>query len=438
MTERAAFPSSPFIQRSDARRDVDVVVIGAGAAGIGAAREALARGASVRVLEARGRLGGRAFTDQCGGVPFDAGAAYVHYADRNPWVGLAAELGIALEPHRGWGRGVPFRGGVRLPEQDRQERMRASERFWQLLYGSEGRDLSLADLVRGEADTVGEAARRYGEQAIGEDPERIGVADLRQLWEGPDKTVPGGYGALVAAAGAGLPIALNAAVRRVHWGSHDVVVEGPAGSIRAGAAIITAPLGVLASGSIRFDPPLPPATAGAIGALRMGALTKVVLAFDGERFGWPSPSDLYPLGTGFNLEFWPFNRDIVIATIGGTPARDLVRLGEEGAAAALLDVVADIVGSEARRHVTAGRIADWVSDPCSRGAYSYAPPGAAGARAMLAEPIGGRLFFAGEATSGGADTVGGAMTVGGALIAGQIAARQACARLRVGEQASSV
>lgn len=426
---------SPALRRTDVLADCDVVVIGAGAAGLAAARDLVAAGLRVWVLEARDRVGGRAFTDSCGGALFDAGAAYVHYADRNPWVAIAAELGVPLPEHRGWGAGVHFRDGERLPEAYRRERQRGAGRLWELLYeggDDSGRspDCSLLDLVRDEPDGVLQAALRYGRQAIGEDPERVGVADLRQLWEGPDRTVPSGYGALVSATAVGLPIRLGTPVSRIAWSADGVRVESGAGVLSARAAIVTAPVGVLAADAIAFEPALPASTLDAIHGLRMGALTKVVLAFDGERFGWPSPSDIYPLGSGFNLELWPFGRDIVIGTIGGTPARDLVRDGEAGAVAAMLDVFAGIVGSDARKRLRSGRLADWTAEPYSRGSYSYAPPGAAGLRDALAQPVGERLFFAGEATSGGGDTVGGGMTVGGATLAGRAAARQALAALR--------
>ncbi|WP_460448684.1 flavin monoamine oxidase family protein [Alsobacter sp. SYSU BS001988] len=417
-----SIPSSR-IAGSDQLNDVDVVVVGAGAAGLAAARALQAAGTGVLVLEARARVGGRAFTDRCGDTPFDAGAAYVHYADRNPWVDIARSLGTPLPPHRGWGGGAPFRDGVRLGEPERRRRRAGADRLGDLMHAADdGPDRTLADLVRDEPVEVREAADRYGRQAIGEDPGRIGLADLRQLWEGPDRTVPSGYGALVAASAAGLPIRLDSPVSRIAWGGAGVVVEGAWGAIRARAVIVTVSLGVLAGEGIRFDPVPPSPVRDAIGALRMGALTKVVLEFDGERFDWPSPSDIYPLETGFNLELWPFDRNIVIGTIGGTPARDLIDAGETAAVHALLDAFCGVVGVRARDRLRAGRLSDWVTDPYARGSYSYAPPGEAAARQALAAPIGGRVFLAGEATSGGADTIGGAMTVGGATLAGRKAA----------------
>ena len=401
--------------------DVDVVVVGAGAAGIAAARALVTAGRSVRVLEARDRMGGRAFTDHAGPgrIPFDAGAAYVHFADRNPWVAIAAELGIPLQKHRGWGGGQAYRYGERLDAAANTARMEARDALWEMFEGwQETGARSLGELVADAPPLVREAALRFGQQAIGEEPERIDLADLLSLWEGPDCIVPGGYGTLVTRAAEGLPIALSTPVSAIRWDGRGVALETPRGVVRAAAAIVTVPVGVLKAGAIGFTPALPAATLEALDGMRMGALSKVALAFDGERFGWPSPSDfVQAIGTGLTFELWPFSRDIVVATIGGDAARALMAPGEDAAISATLDVFAGIVGGEARKHFTGGRVAAWMHDQWSLGSYSVVEPGRAGVREALAQPVGGRLFFAGEATAGP-----GAMTVGGATLEGRRAA----------------
>jgi monoamine oxidase len=201
-----------------------------------------------------------------------------------------------------------------------------------------------------------------------------------------------------------------------------VVVETEAGALTAKQAVITVPVGVLKSGRLAFEPALPAETVAALDGLVMGALSKTVLAFDGQRFGLEGRSDAFDLGLGINFELWPFGQDIVIATFGGDMARELLGRGEAATVDAVLDSFADIAGSAVRKALVGSRVADWVHDPWSLGAYSVALPGHAGARADLAAPVAGRLFFAGEATSGGAATVGGSMTVGGATIAGWRAA----------------
>jgi monoamine oxidase len=201
-----------------------------------------------------------------------------------------------------------------------------------------------------------------------------------------------------------------------------VVVETPGGAIRAQHVIVTVPVGVLAAETIAFDPPLPASTRDAIADLPMGALSKVALAFDGDRLGQPAPSDAYDLDAGMNFEFWPFDRNIVVVTIGGDAARALTGLGEAGAVAATLDRLVAIVGGDVRRHVTGGRMAGWWHDPHARGSYAVARPGRRAARAALATPVGDRIMFAGEATGGEGEASGAVMTVGGATLAGRAAA----------------
>ena len=404
--------------------DCDVVVVGAGAAGLAAAEVLIAAGRRVQVIEARNRVGGRAFTDQAAGVLFDAGAAYVHYYERNPWVAIAKGLGVTLEEHRGFGRGVPYRGGLPLDDAARKARMAARRQLSDLLDAvtPETPDRSMAELVAGAGEAVAEAAQRYGTQAIGEDPHRISIVDLTLLWEGDDLVAPGGYGSLVSLAARGLPVALSMPATRIDWSGAGVVVTTPGGAIRAQHVIVTVPVGVLAAETIAFDPPLPAATRDAIADLPMGALSKVALAFDGDRLGQPTPSDAYDLDAGINFEFWPFDRNIVVATIGGDAARALTGLGETGAVAATLDRLAAILGGGVRRHVTGGRMAGWWHDPHARGAYAVARPGRRAARAALAMPVGDRVVFAGEATGGEGEASGAVMTVGGATLAGRAAA----------------
>lgn len=407
----------------------DVAVLGAGAAGLAAARSLQAAGLSVAVIEARDRVGGRVWTAEVAGRPFDAGAAYVHFRERNPWVDIARGLGIALEEHRGWGQGRAFDGATPLDAAAQAARADGRRRLWRKLeaFKASGEDTSLAAMAEGEDPYVRLAATRYGQQAIGEEPEAISVLDLHRQWEGDDYTVPGGYGRLVAASAAGLPVTLGCAVTAVRWDGPGVEVETAGGTVRAARAVVTLPVGVLAAGRVRFTPALPEATLAALEDLRPGALTKVALALDGERFGLPSPTDLYDTRSGFVFELFPFDRDLVLATIGGAPARDLVRSGEAGAVAAATDVLAQMVGEQVRAHVVAGRLADWWSDPWALGSYSVARPGRTAARRALAAPVGDRLHFAGEATA-----VGGSMTAGGATLEGRAAAAAIVAALRPG------
>ena len=123
----------------------------------------------------------------------------------------------------------------------------------------------------------------------------------------------------------------------------------------------------------------------------------------------------------FDFECWPFNRNLVVTYIGGDHARGIAALGEAGALALALERFALVAGNDVRKAFVAGHLSAWTQDEWSRGSYSHATPGHADARAKLAAPVAGRLFFAGEATGG--EDFGGAMTAGGAWLAGRDAAR---------------
>ncbi len=207
--------------------DLDAVVVGAGAAGLAAAAELGKAGLRIAVIEARERTGGRVWTAEVAGRPFDAGAAYVHFRERNPWVDIARELGVPLEEHRGWGLGRAYLGTQPLDETGRAARAAGRRRLWQLMerVDKAGADTSLGALAASEDAFTRLAATRYGQQAIGEEPEAISLLDLLTQWDGDDYTVPGGYGRLVERSGAGVPVELSTAASAIRWDGAGVVVE---------------------------------------------------------------------------------------------------------------------------------------------------------------------------------------------------------------------
>jgi monoamine oxidase len=160
----------------------------------------------------------------------------------------------------------------------------------------------------------------------------------------------------------------------------------------------------------------------------MGALTKIALRIDGTRFGLDDGSTLMDASRAEAMtliEMFPAGRPLAVAVCGGDFARGLGAAGEAAAVAHLTDALVGILGAEARRAVKGGRLASWWADPWSRGAYSVCRPGQAAARAALARPVGDRIWFAGEATAGGAS-----MTVGGATLSARRAVAEAAARLK--------
>lgn len=402
-----------------ASADVDVVVVGAGSAGLSAARHLLSLGRSVTVLEARDRVGGRAHTDRRLGPGFDAGAHYIHWAESNPWVGLAAELGIETrdsdrEPYSGF---TILDEGRPLSAAERSRRRRAYAHLEEVLDGGIGEpDRSIAEVAR--EDDAGSPGISAGLTllTLGEEPDRVSAADYGQLWSGQDLVVPSGYGSLVERLGAGLPIRLNQPVRSIDWSGPGIRVEARGGSIRARSAVLTVSVGILRHGGLDIRPALPGAVEGALEGLAMGAYTKIAL-----RLGSPSVALPYALDLGREglMAFDPQGggSSLVVASLGGDFARRLCEAGEADAVAYARDRLGLVYGAETAGAVTGGTLAGWWADPFARGSYSIARPGRAAARLALRQPIGDRLWLAGEASAGG-----GAMTVGGAWLDGRRAA----------------
>lgn len=418
----------PGVLRAQDAFDVDVVVVGAGAAGVAAAQELRRLGKRALVLEARGRVGGRVHTDRSLGAPWDAGALYIHWSDRNPWTEMAARFGFqTVDPST-------LSGGMRFfdfsgPPDPRQRR----GGFWlvQQMFDADHEpvpDVSILERVGGPASEVAEAAMALSRMSLGDEPERISALDYARLWAGDDLVVRQGYGALVERAAQGLDVRLSTPVTAIDWSGAGVRVSTAAGVVAARAAIVTVPVGVLQRGGVRFTPELPQRTRDGLAGLGMGALSKIALRFNGERFGLAPGTDLWArLGArrSFNFECFTWDRDIVIAFFGGDHAREIISLGEAGAVRLALEEFKRLVGPQAERAFVGGRLAGWAADPWAMGAYSHALPGHADARARLAEPVGDRIWFAGEATAGwgAGEDFGGAMTAGGAWIAGAAAAR---------------
>ena len=409
--------------------DADVAIVGAGAAGLAAARECARLGRTFALLEARGRIGGRVFTDASLGDPFDAGAVYIHWAASNPWAEVAHDLEVATVPDDGRRGGLLlYENGVRIERSPRRGAAfrRVGELFDRL--DPDAPDASIADLAAAEGEDVALAAASMTRMSLGEDPQRVSAQDYARLDDGADLLLPGGYGTLVARYGAGLPVRTGVRVTRIDTGGPGVALETPQGRLRTRAAVVTVSAGVLASGAIAFAPALPLATQEAIAGIGMGVLTKIALRFGPDHLGIGDGDDLFDSdGAGRVLDFecWGFGRDLVVAHLGGDYARQVLALGREGAIGHALDRFVAIAGSDARKSFGGGAVADWLHDPFALGSYSHCLPGQASARGKLAAPVAGKLWFAGEATGGPGH--GGAMTAGGAYIAGRDAARAAAA-----------
>jgi monoamine oxidase len=409
--------------------DLDAIVIGAGAAGLAATHKLRAYGLSVIALEARGRIGGRAWAEsESFGVPVDRGCAWLHSADINPWRSVAAEHGCTvIERNPVWRSRL---GNRWLHEDEEANWDRAVDDRYAAIdaAGEAGRDVPASDIVNGTGPYAWlfEAVCSW---VSGVQPAELSTLDHARYGDtGNNWPVVEGYGTIVARYGAGLPVRLDTPVSAVEWGGTGVTVSTPAGTLRARSAIVTLPPSVLADGSIRFTPALPVAKQEAIHHIALGIANKVFLAFNGDPFGMPEMSFATASSDrrrAVSLQFRPFGQNLVMGYLGGTLARELELAG----AATMTDfVLAELVamfGSAVRHQITRTSCTAWYTDQWSRGAYSAAHPGHAHRRSDLAAPLDEKLFFAGEACSTDAYS-----TCHGAYLTGLAAANAAAAALR--------
>ena len=409
--------------------DTDVAIIGAGAAGLACARECQRLGRSFVLIEARNRIGGRVFTDYLHETPVDAGALYIHWSEKNPWAEIARSASTATVDSDSLPSGSRFFAADQAMEPP--ARRSAFAQFEGLLDTDKGvvPDVSLLERAGSDPDFL-RSANAIGRMSVGDEPGRISALDYSRLWSGTDLIVPDGYGKLVASWGADLPVKLNTLLSRVDYRDSGVRLTTSGGTLSARTAVITVPVGVLQAERISFDPPLPRETLSGLEGLSMGALTKMALRFDGERFGIDLGTDLWDtLADGAILDFecWPFDRDVMMVYFGGDYARNLAKQGEVAAVAEMMRHLHRLIGQNPRPHLLEGKLYGWSEDSFAMGCYSHAKPGLASARAALARPIADKLFLAGEATGGETpqDAFGGAMTAGGAYLAGRSAARAA-------------
>ena len=401
----------------------DVIVIGAGAAGLAAADDLSRSGARVLILEARDRIGGRCWTRRVPGlpIPVELGAEFIH-----------GEAKVT--------RALLRRAGLTAVESVRQQRalvggalrpMNAFAEAQRSVQGARlGRDMSFdAFLARRKLPAKTKTFARMMVQGFdAADPRRVSAQSIIDEWGGGEMGVSqprpqGGYGAALdwlanSILAQGARLHLGAQVKRVSWKRHLVAVSGPFGTFKAPRVIVTLPLGVLQAGPLRF-----PQKRSALRKLASGPVIRVALRFDtpfwekrarGVAF-FHSPAAPFPT-------FWtplPMQAPLLTAWAGGPKATRLTGSSHAKLVDAALASI-ESVFKGVRSQLAAAYVQDWMQDPHSRGGYSYVLVGGEGAREELATPLDDTIFFAGEATD--SEEAG---TVAGALRSGIRAARQA-------------
>lgn len=405
----------------------DVVIIGAGAAGLSAGRALLETGLSFVIVEAADRVGGRAWTESTSfGVPVDHGCSWISGATGNPFTRIARTSGFTLVDHTTADTDLFDLDGKRADDAAWDAHDRAWDKIEQALAraGRAGKDVPAATVV--PEIPFGATVRSWmGAMDYGVDFDRLSTADY---WNGaesqPSYLVREGLGAVVATLAPGLPISLGARVTAIDWSGPGVAVETTKGTIAARTCLVTVSTGVLNAGAIRFTPALPDRKRQASEDIPMGLLMKVPLLFDGARLGlgennWVTyriPEDSE--GEACFFVAWPCGHDYLFGNIGGRFAWDLHAQGQAAVVDYALEQLVRCVGSDARRHFVRGLATGWADNPLTLGAYGAVRPGAWGARAILAEPLAEKLFFAGEAMGGAISAL-----VNGAFVSGRSAAR---------------
>jgi monoamine oxidase len=409
-----------------ASSDYDVVIVGGGAAGIGAGRRLHGAGVSCLIVEARERLGGRGWTTTVEpGFALDLGCGWLHSADHNPWVAIAEAQGRSIDRSPPpWSKpSLPY--DFSLDEQD--DFHEALGHFFAQVEAANGKpDRPASELLTpgGRWNALINALNTY---ISGAELERLSLQDLAN-YAGNDVNwrVVEGYGGTIAAHGAGVPTALGCPVLAIDHNGTQIKIDTTEGRLTAAHVIVTLPTSLLAIEAVRFTPALPEKTEAAHG-LPLGLADKLFLSldrpeeFDGDcsLFG-----NINRTATAA-YQFRPFDRPMIEAYFGGQQAAEL----EAGGDAAFFDfAVSELtarLGSDFAKRVKPIAIHRWGTDQWARGSYSFALPGKAACRQTLAAPVDGRLFFAGEACSKhDFSTAHGALETGIAAAEQVLAARQ--------------
>lgn len=428
--DRPAPEGDPGADDAGDGRSVDVIVIGAGVAGLAAARALTAAGRSVVVLEASSWVGGRVRTDRSLGMPFDLGASWIHGTDGNPVTDLAEEAGAPTQELGFDDVTAIDEGGRRWSSSEIAE---AESAFGEVLavVMEEGEDgASFRDVLTAiEPDWFESRLRGFltsGYLAFDTgDLDRLSstLYDEGEEFGGPEVVLPDGYDRIPAYLADGLDIRLEHPVQRIDHDDDGVSVVSGDRRFSAVDAVVAVPLGVLQAGSLAFTPGLPTAKLDAIGSVGFSAVEKFLLVWE-DTF-WddtevivytPTRPDLFNIFVNMNA-LRPGSHALMTFAYADE-ARASVSRPDDEMTALVMEHLRDMYGPGIPEP-TAMRRSSWSSDPFTLGAYSFASVDTVMEHFDdLAAPV-GRLRFAGEHTDRGFFS-----TVHGAYLSGLRAAEE--------------
>jgi monoamine oxidase len=425
----AALAARPaFGATAPAAAGIDVVIVGAGAAGIAAARRIAAAGRKFVLLEAADHIGGRCVTEtRTFGVPYDRGAHWIHTPELNPVTKLPLRRGIEVYP-------APASQKVRIGR--RYAREGELEDFLALQVRA---NRAIADAARKGDVACAQALPNdlgdwrssvefvLGPFACGKDLTQVSAVDFTKSAErNADAFCRQGFGTLVAALAEGVAARLSSPVTAIDT-RRNVTVETPKGTIAARAAIVTVSTNVIMSGAIKFTPELSARQRDAFGKLSLGSYDHIALELTGNPLGFESDDLAFEKSAGSHTAAILANvsgTPLCLIEVGGAFGRDLAAHGEAAMVDFAADWLAGLYGADVKKAIKRSRATRWNHDPLARGAFSVASPGWQGARRILMEPAQNAVWFAGEAVH---ETLWG--TVGGAWESGARAAEAVLRRL---------
>ena len=408
--------------------EVDAVIIGAGAAGIAAARRIAAAGRRYVMIEAGDRIGGRCITDtRTFGVPFDRGAHWIHFPASNPVTRLAPRGGLEIYP-------APQSQKVRIGLRNARE-----GELEDFLSAQVRTTRAIADAARKGDTPCAQALPNdlgdwrptvefvLGPFFCGKDLAQVSAADFAHAPERRgDAFCRQGFGALLASLGTGLTVQLGMPARAIDL-SRGIAVETPKGTIAAHTAIVTVSTNVIASGRIRFTPELPRRFADACNSLSLGSYDHIALELTGNPLGLESDDLVFEKSSNRQTGAILGNvsgTSLCLVEVAGTAGRELAAQGEAAMADFAANWLAKLYGAEVKKAVSRASVTRWNADPRFLGAMSAAAPGAQAARRVLLDPIHDAVWYAGEAAH---ERLWG--TVGGAWESGERAAAAVLRRL---------
>jgi monoamine oxidase len=382
-------------------QEPDVVIVGAGSAGISAARRLIAAGLSVAVIEARDRVGGRTVTRAFRGHPLDLGAHWLHAGPINPLVKLGRERGEPL-------RRAPTDGHffVAGKQGNRTQRAALDRAFamadWAMTQAAHAReDQAAAKALPGMMGPLGHRVAAIHGLVSGRPLDEVSLHDFPSMEYADNLFIAGGLGAYVKRLGLHLPVSLNTIVRAIDWSGHGVRLETSAGMVRARAVIVTTPMAVLQADTIRFAPALPNEIAQAIHGFTQGVYEHVILhwpdsPFRGaDRLASLTGSRHEPPGLLTRIDGTPFH----FFELDQLRAASFDRRDADAPARFAREVLAEHFGHRAIRRLSVMHATAWRNDPWSRASWAVVPPGLASIRDSLKAPVAERIWFAGEALS---------------------------------------